>query len=97
MKYTSTSLECLRNSKYIHLIVITFGGFHLAEIINKQNDKGIRVFLCVIDIFRKHAWIIRLKNKSRITITNTFQRFSDESGHKTNKIRLAMGSEFYDR
>ena len=36
--------------------------------------KGIRFLLCVIDIYSKHAWVIRLKDKKGITITNIFQK-----------------------
>ena len=37
-------------------------------------DNGIRFLSCVIDIFSKYAWVIPLKNKKGITITNAFQK-----------------------
>ena len=37
-------------------------------------DKRFRFLLRVIDIYRKHAWVIPLKDKKRITITNAFQK-----------------------
>ena len=37
-------------------------------------DKGIGFLLCVIDIFGKYAWVIPLKDKKGITITNAFQK-----------------------
>ena len=37
-------------------------------------NKGIRFLLCVIDIFSKYAWVIRLKDKKVITIANAFQK-----------------------
>ena len=49
-------------------------------------DKGIPFLLRVIDIFSKHAWIILLKDKKGITITNAFQKVLDESNHKPNKM-----------
>ena len=36
-------------------------------------DKGFRFLLYVINIYSKYAWIIPLKDKKGITITNTFQ------------------------
>ena len=50
-------------------------------------NKGIRFLLCVIDIFRKYAWvIIPLKDKRGITITNAFQKIFYEPNRKPNKI-----------
>ena len=43
------------------------------QLISKFN-KGIRFLLCIIDIFSKYAWVIPLKDKKRITITNAFQK-----------------------
>ena len=43
-------------------------------LISKFN-KGFRFLLCVIDIYSKFAWVIPLKDKKGITITNAFQKF----------------------
>ena len=64
------------------------------QLIRKFNN-GIRFFLCVIDIFGKYACVIPLKDKKDITITNAFQKISDESNRKPNKIWVDKGSEFY--
>ena len=45
------------------------------QLISKFN-KGFRFFLCVIDIYSKHAWIIYLKDRKDTTITNPFQIIS---------------------
>ena len=37
-----------------------------------QSNKGFRFLLCIIDIYRKYAWTIALKDKKGITITNEF-------------------------
>ena len=55
------------------------------QLISKFN-KGIRFLLSVIDIYRKYAWVIPLKEKKRITITNAFQKILDES--KCNQIMV---------
>ena len=51
----------------------------------RKSDEGFRFLLCVIDKFSKYAWVIPLKNKKVITITNGFQKFLDESNRKPNK------------
>ena len=45
-------------------------------LISKFN-KEFRFLLCVIDIYSKYAWVIPLKDKKGITITNAFQKFLD--------------------
>ena len=66
------------------------------QLISKFN-KGFRFLLCVIDIYSKYAWVITLKDKKGITITNAFQKILDESNRKPNKIWVDKGSEFYNR
>ena len=64
------------------------------QLISKYN-KGFYFLLCVIDIYRKFAWIVHLKDKKSITITNTFQNVLNESGCKPNKIWVDKGSKFH--
>ena len=45
----------------------------------------------------KYASVIPLKDKIRITITNTFQEILDESNRKPNKLWLAKDTEFNNR
>ena len=52
--------------------------------------------MCVIDVFRKYDWVVPLKNKKGITITNAFQKNLKESNRKPNKIWVDKGSEFYN-
>ena len=49
----------------------------------------------VIDIFSKYAWVVPLKGKKSITITNAFQKISKESNKKRNKIWIVKEGEFY--
>ena len=64
------------------------------QLISKFN-KGFRFSLCVIDIFSKYAWVVPLKDKKGITITNAFQKILKESNRKPNKIWVDKGSKFY--
>ena len=66
------------------------------QLISKFN-KGFRFLLCVIDIFSKYTWVIPLKDKKGITITNAFQNIVKESNRKLNKAWVDKGSEFYNR
>ena len=52
--------------------------------------------MCVIDIFSRYAWVVPLKDKKVITITNAFQKILDGSNRKPNKIWVDKGSEFYN-
>ena len=63
------------------------------QLISKFN-KGFRFLLCVIDIFSKCAWVVPLKDKKGITITNDFQKILKKSNRKPNKIWIDKGSEF---
>ena len=46
------------------------------QLISKFN-KGLRFLLCLVDIYSKCAWVIPLKGKKGITITNAFQNNLD--------------------
>ena len=61
-----------------------------------QFNKGFSFLLCVVDIYSKYAWVVLLKEKQGITITNAFQRILVESNRKPNKIWVSKGSKFYN-
>ena len=65
------------------------------QLISKFN-KGFRFLLCVIYIYSKYTWVIPLKDKKGITISNAFQEILNESNRKPNKICVDKGSEFYN-
>ena len=66
------------------------------QLVTKFN-KGIHFLICVIDNYSKYAWIIPLKDKKGITITNAFQKILDESNRKPKKIWVDKDSDFYNR
>ena len=55
------------------------------QLISKFN-KSFWFLLCVIDVYRKYVWVIPLKDKKVITITNAFQKFLNDSNLKPDKI-----------
>ena len=54
------------------------------QLISKFN-KGFRLLLCVIDIFSKYAWVVPLKDKKGVAITNAFQKLLDSLNRKTEQ------------
>ena len=66
------------------------------QLISKFNE-GFQFLLCVIDIYSKYTWVIPLKNKKGITITNAFQKTLDQSNCRPNRIWVDKSGEFYNR
>ena len=48
-------------------------------------------------MFSKYAWVIPLKDKKHITITNAFQKILDKSNRKPNIIWVDKDSESLNR
>ena len=61
----------------------------------RKLNKVIKYLLCAIDLFRKYAWVVPLKEKRGISIINAFQKIISE-GRKPNKIQVVQGSKFYN-
>ena len=73
-------------------------GVDLADMqLTSKFNKGVCFLLCAIDVFSKYAWVIPLKDKKGITITNAFLNILIESNCKLNKIWVDKGSEYYNR
>ena len=66
------------------------------QLIRKFN-KGFRFLLWLLDTCSKYGWVIPLKGKIVITITNTFEKLLKESNCKPNRIWVDTDSEFYNR
>ena len=65
------------------------------QLISKFN-RGFRFLLCVIGIFSKYAWVVTLKDKKGITITNVFRKILKGSNRKPKKIWVDKGSKYCD-
>ena len=72
-------------------------GVDLANVqsLSKYN-KGVKYLLCAIDLFRKYAWVIPLKDEKGISIANAFKKIISK-GRKPNEIWVDQGSEFYNQ
>ena len=73
-------------------------GVDLADMqsLSKKN-KGIKYLLCAIELFSKYAFVVTLKDKKGISITNAFKKIIKQSNRKPNKIWVHQGGEFYNR
>ena len=60
-------------------------------------NKGIKYLSCAIDLFRKYAWVITVKDKKGTSIVNAFKKIISEGQRKPNKIWVDQGSEFYNQ
>ena len=60
-----------------------------------KKNKGIKYLLCAIDLYSKYAFVVPLKDKKGISVTNEFNKIIKQSGRKPNKIWVDQGSEFY--
>ena len=66
--------------------------------LTNRYKKGVRFLSCVIDVYSNYAWIVPLKEKKGITITDALQKVSNEFKYKPSKIQVdKCSSEFYDR
>ena len=62
-----------------------------------RKNKGIKYVLCAIDLYRKYAFVILLKDKKGINIVNAFNKIIKQSNsRKPNKIWIDQGSELYN-
>ena len=64
----------------------------LSRIINAIIKYPLRV----IDLYSKYAFVIPLKDKKGISVTNGFNKIIKQSNRKPNKIWVDQGGEFYN-
>ena len=77
--------------------IVNIWGPDLADMqLISEFNKGISFSLCVIEIYSKYAWVLPLKDKKVITISNAFQKILKEPNRKPNKIWVDKSSEFYN-
>ena len=72
-------------------------GVDLADMqsLSKKN-KNIKYLLCAIDLYSKYAFVVPLKDKKGISVTNGFNKIIKQSGRKPSKIWVDQGSEFHN-
>ena len=50
-----------------------------------SENRGVKYFFCVADVFTKYGWIKSLKDKNAKTLLNGFIKIVNESHRKPNK------------
>ena len=40
-----------------------------------KYNRGIKHFLCIIDLFSKYAWVFPIKDKKGTSIVNAFKKY----------------------
>ena len=77
---------------------VNIWGVDLADMQSlSKKSKGLKYLLCAIDVFSKYAFVVTLKDKKGIGITNAFKKIIKQSNRKPNKIWVDQGGEFYNR
>ena len=61
-----------------------------------ENNRGYRYVLVIIDNFSKFGWTIALKNKSAITLKDSYEIIFINSKRKPKLIETDRGKEFYN-
>ena len=61
-----------------------------------RKNEGNKYILCAIDLYSKYAFVIPLKDKKGISVTNGFNKKIKQSNRKPNKIWVDQGGEFYN-
>jgi hypothetical protein len=62
---------------------------------SRQND-GYKYMLNVIDVFSRHAWSVKMKNKTATTTLDSFKSIVKQAGATPKKIWVDQGKEFYN-
>ena len=96
MSFINQLLENLKKNVYSSFRY-NIWGVDLADMQSlSKYDKGNKYLLCAIDMFRKYAWVVHLKDKKGTSsIVNALQKIISEGG-KPNKIWVDQGSGFYN-
>ena len=61
-----------------------------------KENKWFKYLLTVIDVFSKFAWVVPLKTKDSLSVTNAFKKIL-EGSRKPVKLQTDKGKEFYNR
>ena len=88
----SSSLECssLILADELHKPVIK--KFNKIKVYSQFKDN-----IWGVDLYSKYAFVIPLKDKKGISITNGFNKIIKQFKRKPNKTWVDQGSEFYNR
>ena len=79
-----------------HIVDIwSLDNLHLKDY-GRENNRGYRYVLVIIDNFSNFGWTIPLKSKNAQTIKDSFENILINSKRKPNLIESDRGKEFYN-
>jgi hypothetical protein len=59
-------------------------------------NKNFRYLVTCIDVFRKYAWVIPIKNKQAKSVLDAFKNIIRNSRRKINNLQSDQGTEFFN-
>ena len=87
--YANQLFENLKKKKVYSGFKDNIWGDDLADMqLISKFDKGLRFLLCVIDIFRKYAWVVPLKEKKVLQLLMLFRKCSETLIENQTKYEL---------
>ena len=87
--YANQLFENLKKTKVYSGFKDNIWGDDLADMqLISKFDKGLRFLLCVIDIFRKYAWVVPLKEKKVLQLLMLFRKCSENLIENQTKYEL---------
>ena len=88
-------IKSLKRRKVYSSFKDNIWGIDLADMsLISRFNKGIKYFLCVIDLFSRYSWVIPLKDKKEESIVERFKKILIDTNKKANKRWVDNGKEF---
>lgn len=90
-----------KNFKRRHVIIKGIDDLWQADLVEMGNyeakNNGYRYLLTVIDTFSKKAWVVPVKNKTALFITNAMKSIFNTSNRNPRNLQTDNGKEFYNK
>ena len=67
-----------------------------ADLVIMPTENNYKYILTVLDGYTRYAWVIPLKHKDGLSVSNAFKEIMKKSNRKPNKLWLDQGKEFYN-
>ena len=60
------------------------------------TENNYKYILTVLDNYTRYAWVIPLKHKDGLSVSNAFKEIMKQSNRKANKLWVNQEKEFYN-
>ena len=67
-----------------------------ADLVTMPTENNYKYILTVLDGYTRYAWVIPLKHKDGLSVSNAFKEIMKKSNRKPNKLWVDQGKEFYN-